>query len=163
MDKPLLLLDVDGVLLPFGEIGSSAWYYRTDDHPVHRIASPIRARLDQLLERFDVHWCTGWEHEANAVLGRLNELPALPVVPLVRLTLRDPHWKLGAIINYVEDRPFAFIDDDIGPEAIAWAEKRNETIPTLFVPTRCAVGMEDKSVEALMEWADSLTYSGSSV
>lgn len=156
-DKPLLLLDVDGVCLPFGGgYPSSAWMTRYENDDLNRIPEAIMVHVNELLSHFDVHWCTGWEHDANHILAPLNGLPQLPVVPLRGLNPYLAHWKLAAIIEYVGDRPFCFLDDDIGKEAIEWADERSKTIPTLFIPVKCGDGINEEIIEQALQWAEAI-------
>lgn len=155
MTKPLLLLDVDGVCLPFGGYPSTAAFAtRYESHDTNRIPESIMVHINELLSHFDVHWCTGWEHEANSLLAPLNGLPQLPVVELRGVDPYAVHWKLNAIIEYVGDRPFVFIDDDIGQEAIQWAEERSKNIPTLFIPVKCGDGINDEILQQALKWAE---------
>ncbi len=61
---------------------------------------------------------------------------------------------MPAIAAYVDDRPVAWIDDVIVPEAIAWAQSRSA--PTLLVQTDPTLGMQHDHVDHLLAWAAAL-------
>lgn len=123
-DKPLLLIDVDGVLCPFGSgephyyDGASAsvqegevldamrstvypGYTFHEDHHIHYSQDNAR-RLKQLAQRFELAWCTGWQEEANDVIAPLHGLPKLPVV-MATGGYSPIHWKLDWIEEFVGD------------------------------------------------------------
>lgn len=74
--RPLLFLDVDGPLIPFGGTG-----YAVGDAEGH----PLLARLDPahgprlLALPCDLVWATTWGDEANEVIAPRIGLPRLPV------------------------------------------------------------------------------------
>lgn len=84
MEKPLLLLDVDGVLV-LGQPASA-------HHVMHRVTSAVGAVheiwidsqhgawLRLLSELFDIVWTTGWENDAPRLLGPLLGLPDFPAL-----------------------------------------------------------------------------------
>lgn len=178
MTKPLLLIDVDGVLCPFGKhYGGFDGYnimphdevarlrneelydgYTFDDRYYVYISPDNKRRLKQLAQKFELVWCTGWQEKANEVIGPLHDLPELPVVQLLSFS-RHVHWKIDGIEKFVGDRPYAFIDDDIWEEGIQYAEWRNKLIPTKWIKITCNVGLTDEHVAELEKFADSVINS----
>jgi hypothetical protein len=163
--RPILFVDVDGVISLFGFApgddalpGPLHWI----DGIAHCIPDDVGARLVSLAERFELVWATGWEERANEHLPYLLKLPfrALPSLTFEgRAVFGSAHWKVDAIDEYAEDRPAAWIDDNLDEDCIAWAEGRGA--PTMLVETSPAVGLTDEHVELLLAWADEIAATDS--
>jgi hypothetical protein len=110
--------------------------------------------LNHLAIWFDLVWATTWEQDAVEILAPALSLPL--DMPVIEFTSESSNrtWKLTDIEEFVGDRPFAWIDDDIGPDAELWAEMRNR--PTLFVHTDAALGMTQANVTLLEDFAESV-------
>ena len=159
--KPLLLVDVDGVISLFG--------FPADDRPAGRFAmvdgiahfhsASAGEHLRRLPRAFEAVWCTGWEERANDHLPHLLGLDG----PWPHLSFEraagpgasvQGHWKLDAIDAYAGVRPLAWVDDAHGAACDAWATRRQAAgSPTLLVTTEPAVGMTERHVEQLLAWA----------
>jgi hypothetical protein len=157
--KPLLLVDVDGVISLFGfpsnERPAGSWMF-IDGSP-HLISATAAGHLQALGADFDLVWCTGWEEKANEYLPGVLGLPsALPVLSFDRNPGRGhAHWKLAAIEGYAgPDRPLAWVDDALNEACRAWAGER--AAPTLLVETLPHEGLRDEQVMALTAWARAL-------
>jgi hypothetical protein len=161
--RPLLLVDVDGVLSLFGFERASPPQGRLAliDGSPHLLSLQTAARLRRLGAFYDCAWCTGWEERAGEHLPFLLDLPASwPHVPLNgagRLgTSLAGHWKLDAIDAFAgRDRPLAWIDDVLDDACLDWAARRPG--PTLLVPTHPAVGLTDEDAARLEAWATSFS------
>ncbi|MEY9875845.1 hypothetical protein ABH931_005351 [Streptacidiphilus sp. MAP12-33] len=119
---PLLFLDIDGVLIPFG--GRD---HRTYPPPPAEAAGPLLARADpalgvQLLDLgCELVWATTWGAEANATVAPRLGLPPLAV-------LDEPehdgppglHWKTRPILAHAAGQPFVWVDDEIGAADRRW-------------------------------------------
>jgi hypothetical protein len=168
-DKPLLFVDVDGVISLFGF--REGYGLAAGDAPfsrcppgglhsingvMHYISSECGARLGRLAECYELIWATGWEEAANDYLPHLLELPGqLPFLTFDnRVAAGSAHWKVDAIVEYAGDRPLAWIDDNVDETCRQWAARRSA--PTLIVETLRHEGMGDGHVELLLEWAAGL-------
>jgi len=180
--RPLLLVDIDGVLslfgprehgpgiapappaaeaVPAGEEGDGAVsgsFHAIDGIP-HFLSSAAAAHLLSLEPFFELVWASGWEEKANEYLPRLLGLPAeLPFLRFARS--RGPgtstlgHWKLDAIDAYAGERALAWIDDALDAACHAWASARSS--PTLLVGTAPQRGLTARETELLLSWAASL-------
>ena len=158
-ERPLLLVDVDGVISLFGFARDAVppGSFQSVDGILHLIGSEAGVRLARLADRFELVWATGWEEKANEYLPRLLGMPAeLPVLTFDgRAVFGTAHWKLEAMDEYAGDRPAAWIDDFVDDECRAWAERREA--PTLIVEAKSAIGLTEEHVEALLGWADSVS------
>ena len=168
--KPLLYLDVDGVISLFGF--NQPYGLTSGDAPfsacppgrlhsingvMHYISGACGTYLRQLGGRFELVWATGWEETANDYLPHLLELPGhLPYLTFDgRIAAGAAHWKIDAIAAHAGDsRPLAWIDDNVDETCHDWATER--VGPTLIIETVRHEGMTDEHVETLIAWADGL-------
>jgi hypothetical protein len=154
-DRPVLFLDVDGVISLFGfhPSGPLPGTFHSIDGILHCIGHEAAARLARLHNAYELVWATGWEEKANEYLVHILDLPAdLPVLTFDgRAVFGSSHWKLDAIDEYARGRPAAWVDDNLDEQAEEWARTRPE--PTLLVATESAKGITDEDVERLLRWA----------
>jgi hypothetical protein len=155
-DRPLLLIDVDGVISLFGFDRASPPLGRFEivDGIPHFLSSTAGGHLRTLGGRFEPAWCTGWEEKANEYLPLALGLPGS--FPFLTFDDAVPevagHWKLAAIDRYAgPHRPLAWIDDAHDETCRTWARTRPG--PTLLIGTDPAVGITDVHVATLLEWA----------
>jgi hypothetical protein len=153
--KPLLMVDIDGVISLFGfpPEDRPEGSFHSIDGIFHFLSSTAAAHLHALAATFDLVWCSGWEEKANEYLPHLLGLPdALPFLSFARAPGRaNAHWKLEAIEDYAGSRLLAWIDDAFNDACHAWASAR--ATPTLLVQTDPAIGLTSKEAELLSEWA----------
>jgi hypothetical protein len=153
--RPILFLDVDGVISLFGfpSTAPPPGSFHFVDGVMHCINESCGPRLTRLSERYELVWATGWEEKANEYLVHILELPGdLPVVSFDgRAVFGSAHWKVEAIDEYARGRAAAWIDDNLDERAEEWAAKRRE--PTLLVRTESALGITDEHVERLLHFA----------
>lgn len=156
MNRPLLLIDVDGVISLFGfdPAQPPEGQFLTVDGIAHFLSARAGEHLRRLSAAFDPAWCTGWEEKANEYLPHALGLPGpLPHVDLADATPEiSGHWKLAAIDVYAgPDRPVAWIDDAHDERCNSWAAARRA--PTLLISTDPATGLTDEHVDELLAWA----------
>jgi hypothetical protein len=156
LNKPLLLVDIDGVVSLFGfDPGRPpAGRFVSVDGIIHFLSASAGEQIRRLSDAFVPVWCSGWEEKANEYLPRELDLPG----PLPYLTFPPAagplraHWKLAAIDRYAgPERPLAWLDDAFDESCDQWAARRGG--PTLLVRTDPALGLTPEHGHALMRWA----------
>ncbi len=159
MCKPLLLVDVDGVISLFGfDPGAPpAGRFALVEGIAHYLSATAGDHLRELTTAFELVWCTGWEEKATEylphALGLREQIPHLSFEPSPGRA--DGHWKLAAIDAYAgPDRPLAWIDDAHDERCRAWAAARAG--PTRLVTTTAAVGLARVDVDDLLDWASAM-------
>ena len=160
MNRPLLLVDVDGVISLFGfdPARPPDGNFLTVDGVAHYLSADVAGHLLELSEWFEPAWCTGWEEKANEYLPHALGLPG----PWPYLEFAGPatagsgHWKLEAVERYAGMRPLAWIDDGHDERTEAWAEARGA--PTLLIRTEPPTGLTAQQSAALVEWAQGLSH-----
>jgi HAD domain in Swiss Army Knife RNA repair proteins len=151
LTKPLLLLDVDGVLIP----------YAAQEHPVHfrsytLLDEPVWLApchgdwLQPLCDLFHILWATGWEHDANRLIAPILRLPAFPVIEFPR-DGAGRFSKFPVIAQSIPDHPLVWIDDELPVDAHRWAAQRR--IATLLIDVDPARGLTEEMVAACKQFA----------
>jgi hypothetical protein len=158
MTRPILAVDVDGVISLFGfddPPGKNEARFELVDGMVHCISLAAGERLMRLSEDYELVWATGWEAKANDYLPNILGLPELPFLSFEGAArFGSAHWKLGPLDEYGGSRALAWIDDSFDESCYEWA--RGREAPTLLVPTESHLGLEEVQVEALTAWARGL-------
>jgi HAD domain in Swiss Army Knife RNA repair proteins len=158
--KPLLMVDIDGVISLFGvsiqhssdpRLGEGS-FHSIEGIP-HFLSAIAAAHLLELSGLFELVWASGWEERADDHLPHLLGLPqGLPFLRFSRSVGRsNAHWKLAAIDAHAAGRPLAWIDDALNDECRAWAEAR--PAPTLLVRTEPELGLTARESQLLRDWA----------
>ncbi|WP_019545222.1 HAD domain-containing protein [Streptomyces sulphureus] len=148
----LALIDVDGVLNPYGAPSCPPGYTEHElfEGEQVRVNPAHGALLRRLVPHFDLVWATSWEQDANRLLAPLLGLPALPLVEF------PPHPgghydKFPEIARAVGDRPAAWLDDLHSEAAFTWAAGRRE--PTRLVPVDPCTGLLEEHIDEMLRFA----------
>jgi hypothetical protein len=154
---PLLFLDVDGPLLPFG--GS------TQLETAEPVGIPHLARL-----RLDAGprlaglpctlvWATTWLEDANTEIGPRLGLPDLPVVtwpePDAAAEREDQWlglcWKARTVVAWAASRPFAWVDDEVTDADRDWIAAHHRG-HALLRSVDASIGLTDQDLTVLDAW-----------
>ncbi|CAL9498287.1 hypothetical protein SUDANB176_03390 [Streptomyces sp. enrichment culture] len=154
--RPILFLDVDGPLIPFGAAARG---------PLAPEGNPLLGRLDPavgarlLALPCDLVWATTWRHEANAAIAPRLGLPSLPVVDRPEDDAPAPrglHWKTRLLSEWAGHRPFVWLDDEIGAMDRLWIESAHPA-PALLLRVDPARGLTEADLAVTEEWLSLLS------
>ena len=153
-DLPLLFLDVDGPLLPFG---AASWDGDGMDAYLSTLDPAVGDRLAALPCR--LVWATAWEEDANAEIAPRIGLPQLPVVMWPassdeRARADDwfgLHWKTRTLVEWADGRPFAWVDDELTDADRRWVSEHHSG-RALLHHVASWVGLSDGDFAVLDEW-----------
>jgi hypothetical protein len=156
-ERPLLFLDVDGTVVPFGRQNGIRSAATVEDPYLASINPELGTRLAAL--PCDLVWATTWEDEANTELAPLLGLPPLRVVhwpePSSEDELEDRwfnlHWKTRTLVAWADERPFVWVDDEIADTDIAWVADRHPG-RALLLSVDAAQGITQHDLESLDAW-----------
>ncbi len=172
--KPLLFVDVDGVISTYGFAGNGgvpsgtrpigsvaaggvAGSLHNVEGIIHHIGEGMGRRVTELLPHFETVWATGWGDRANEHLVHLLSLPGeLEVVEFTVAPSADGsgHWKLDALTARAAGRAAAWIDDGHNEACADWAaERARYGEQTLLVSTDPYAGLTDDHVTELIAWS----------
>ncbi len=154
--RPLLLVDVDGVLNPWHAPECPDGFREYSFFPGERVllSAGHGDLLRSLASSFELVWATAWEHKANRLICPVIALPELPVI---EFPLTGPDYlfrKLPAVVGSVGDRACAWIDDEHQPDHYIWARERG--VPTLLIDIDPAEGLTAGVADQLARWAAAL-------
>jgi hypothetical protein len=156
--RPLLFVDIDGVLNPYAADQCPTGYIEHDLFPADeervRICQEHGAWLHELSAVFELVWASSWSEEDRLVLGAVLDLPTFSGAVVLPSGEFEPREKVPAVATVAGDRALAWIDDLLTPEAYAWAETRSA--PTLLLPVDPSSGLMRDEVDELIHWAHAL-------
>ncbi|NKZ04383.1 HAD domain-containing protein [Actinomadura latina] len=156
-ERPLLFLDVDGPLLPFGDGSRGVRSGAGPTAHLGRLDPQVGLRLAAL--PCDLVWATTWEDEANALIAPRIGLPRLPVVTWPEPSdehEREDHWfglcwKTRTVVAWANQRPFAWVDDEITDADRDWVSTHHPG-RALLHHIASAQGITDDDFAALNHW-----------
>lgn len=179
MSRPLVLLDVDGVLNALGP--GAAWPdWQTGDAVADgrrfriRWSPSVVSRVVRWSKVTDVHWLTTWGHDANRSLRHLVDLPELPVAgtydddqddwvppdadshaeaaPAGPDELTGQWWKFDVVRRLVRadpERPLVWLDDDLAVASDMVAWTREHATASLLVAPDPGSGLVSHDLDAV--------------
>ncbi len=158
--RPLLLIDVDGPLNPYAT--SNRQHRRDKIYREYKLNGfhvwLNRAHGEQLIalaDRFELTWCTTWEHDANTLIGPRIGLPQLPVLEFDKRRViwrGGKYFKTHEIVAFAAGRSFAWIDDEITDVDREYVTAHHGG-PALLHHVDPRLGLLPDDFDALAKWA----------
>ncbi|MET9354710.1 HAD domain-containing protein [Streptomyces sp. NPDC006617] len=164
-ERPLLFLDVDGPLIPFGSSAGQKEVVAACSSTTVDQGNPLLPRLDPgigarlIALRCRLVWATTWMEEANDVIAPRIGLPRLPVLEWpdadAEGTPRGLHWKTRPMVEWAAGRPFVWVDDEISAMDRLWVDATHPG-PSLLHQVEPAKGLNGADFRALAGWLDAV-------
>ncbi|MFE0641622.1 hypothetical protein ACFW2Y_08430 [Streptomyces sp. NPDC058877] len=156
-ERPLLFLDVDGPLLPFGDGPQHEPSGAATDTALMRLDPRVGPRLAAL--PCELVWATTWEGAANTDVAPLLGLPPLPIVhwpePSDAQEHEDQwfglHWKTRTLVTWADGRPFVWADDEITDADRDWVSSHHSA-PALLHHIASSRGLADEDFTIIHQW-----------
>ncbi|MEV0032203.1 HAD domain-containing protein [Nocardia sp. NPDC050793] len=161
--RPVLFLDVDGPLIPFGEKvadGSDSVLHQGSGES-NSLTARVNPELGPLLSSLgcELVWATTCMHDANRYVGPILGLPTLAVMgwPDTQDDRIDTwfglHWKTRTLVERAAGRSFIWIDDEIGDNDEEWVSAHH-TGRALLHRVDARVGLQPSDFDVLIAWLD---------
>ncbi|MFG2246232.1 HAD domain-containing protein [Spirillospora sp. NPDC048823] len=167
--RPLLFLDVDGPLIPFGATPGEYPTYEAVSSP-DADENPLVARIDPehgkrlLALGCELIWATSWMDDANDCIAPRLGLSQLAIVawPDAPATeeqdVRDGlHWKTRTLVARAGGRPFVWLDDEITDSDRVWVSA-NHPGPAILHRVNPNSGLTPVDYQAVDEWLASAAH-----
>jgi hypothetical protein len=164
--QPLLLLDIDGVLLPFNLL--EEYNQQLVDNELVSIHPQLKQWFSFWENHFQVIWATARLEQANHIFSGLldNQKLNLPWIDFSRkeqkhyLTNNNFQTNKLALVeqylinNKLKDHPLVWCEDELFSDAMEWGEKR--TAKTLLIRTNANKGLTNNQFQETVKFISEL-------
>lgn len=159
--RPVILLDVDGVLNACGWDEPKGWddFQTTVCNGFHITHSQKMAAAIRALDA-DIVWLTTWRERANEWISPLFDWGHFPALSYVESERYSSWWKAAAAEKYIKEnpRPFIWIDDDLtfGIMESDFLNDADFDIPYLLVAPYQSDGLQLDQIEKIATFIEGL-------
>lgn len=151
--KPILFLDIDGVLNPEQPDKSEFTDFAVleTDWSNFFLSKKQAGYLTALSEYFDLTWATSWGQYANDNVAEFLGFPHLPVVHFE--PENDATLKIQDIIRYATKKgtPFVWVDDEM-ESSFTELIKDKFTQPFFLIQTNPVIGLTRKELAQIYKF-----------
>lgn len=153
--KPLLLLDIDGVLNPtYPDRTEFTDFTHVETPWSNFFLSPEQGELLRRLTKFvDIVWATSWVDYANEHISPFYGLPQLPVIYFTPEGAES--LKIQNIIEYTveHNKPFIWVDDEIEDTFYSNIQQKCGHEHFELITTNPDIGLTKKHVAQIYQFA----------
>jgi hypothetical protein len=163
--RPLIAVDVDGVLSAITWNGRKRGWSWPEGYQKHKAlldGDPYTIALNPAhgpaLLRLaagtgaELAWGTMWGDHANTVIAPRLGLPQLPVIPAAESYYGPERCKAAAILEYAEDRPVVWFDDDPEEQEQFGRRVLLREAPGYCIPVSPLTGLTAADIREAHQW-----------
>lgn len=161
-EKPVVLFDVDGVILVTPErnpgICPSGYQAGPNQNSIYTFWNPSHGEHITRLSRLaDIMYLTSHGSRAHKNIGQYLGLPEFPWINYWAYQQAGNGERIVAAQAVCGDRPIAWIDDDHWATEFHWAHHReDEGSPTLLIKPNSEEGIQVADFVCIEDWIGSL-------